>query len=291
MLLRKGWEMRDRTIAVVAEQGGAKDLLNQWRALTSQWSFVVVPVSPPCPLEAFPATVAAIVDSRPDTAMGVAECARLRPIAKAVGLLSQVIVPPEVWRRVGASTVLNSPWGPEDSSRFFAELLAEAEASRPFVEKARFDLGAGISVDRQRRTLIVDGLETRLSAQKFELLCYLIAHAGVAVSAQELVGVGLLRRSQASRFKGLMHELRQRPRAHARAHSRGPRLRLPVRLRLRLLSVRNKRTREPLERTTDAVPGSASRTNFAGKTRRVKSSRRDRHRNFARVGSRPPKTQ
>jgi len=71
-------------------------------------------------------------------------------------------------------------------------------------------LGTGVFVDRSRRTLHIDGHEQGLSAQKFDLLCYLIDHEGTAVRAIELVRCGILRPSQAQRFKGLIQELRAR---------------------------------------------------------------------------------
>lgn len=66
------------------------------------------------------------------------------------------------------------------------------------------ELCAGVMLDRARRTLTVLDREDQLSAQKFELLCYFVDRAGVAVSGAELVRAGVLRPSQASRLKGLM---------------------------------------------------------------------------------------
>ncbi|HEY3498520.1 MAG TPA: hypothetical protein VGK73_27705 [Polyangiaceae bacterium] len=66
-----------------------------------------------------------------------------------------------------------------------------------------------LRLDRTARVLYVDGEKRTLTAAKFDLFAYLVDHAGRAVPARELVERGLLLPSQASRYKGLIAELRQ----------------------------------------------------------------------------------
>jgi DNA-binding response OmpR family regulator len=78
-----------------------------------------------------------------------------------------------------------------------------AAANRIFILTER------VFLDRVARTLFVDDQEETLSTQKFDLLCYLLDRPSAAVSAGDLVRHGVLRPSQAQRFKGLVQELRR----------------------------------------------------------------------------------
>lgn len=93
--------------------------------------------------------------------------------------------------------------------------LAEFECSLSALQPSRIQgtptaITPQLSIDCGARTLWVDGREATISAQKFDLLCYLVDRAGIAVQASDLVREGLLRPSQAQRYKGLIQELKSR---------------------------------------------------------------------------------
>jgi DNA-binding response OmpR family regulator len=146
-------------------------------------------------------------DERP--LLSLAECGRLRACLPdlPVALLGrqQADELGVAAERAGAlflasSVPLASSW--EALPGLLAERrAASAHASRVWVSER-------LCLDRTRRVLYLDGEERTLSAAKFDLLSYLFDNAGRAVSARELVRRGLLIPSQASRYKGLIAELR-----------------------------------------------------------------------------------
>ncbi|MGC4093577.1 MAG: hypothetical protein QM756_37900 [Polyangiaceae bacterium] len=97
--------------------------------------------------------------------------------------------------------------------RDFERLLLQSSPSsdesglRPALEGTL--LGSSVILDRRARTLWVEGSEVVISAQKFDLLCYLLDRAGAAVCSADLVRDGLIRPTQAQRYRGLIQELKR----------------------------------------------------------------------------------
>ncbi|MGC4064756.1 MAG: winged helix-turn-helix domain-containing protein [Polyangiaceae bacterium] len=65
-------------------------------------------------------------------------------------------------------------------------------------------------LDLDARCLRFGDAERRLTREKFELLEYLLRNVGHAVSAEQLVRAGVLSRSQRSRFRAIVLELRNK---------------------------------------------------------------------------------
>lgn len=166
---------------------------------------------PPCDLAQVYLARLIIVDGTAELVMAVAECGRLRLAARPMVLIANdalAVQAPAL--RAGAKTVLQSPVSRRHLERCMTEhSLRGAPGSGPRpATRGRF-LAPGVILNRDARTLWVDGNEVTLSAQKFDLLCYLVDRTGAAVCAADLVREGLLRPSQAQRYKGLIQELKR----------------------------------------------------------------------------------
>jgi DNA-binding response OmpR family regulator len=174
-------------------------------SLQGEFALLSVPLEPPVRLSSFAGAAAIVIDARADALVAMAEAARLRDAGLPMGLLTRREADEIAALRAGISATLREPFN-EAELKSFCRKLNRRSLSRA----TSIALGADVFVDRLRRTLIVEGHEQELSAQKFDLLCYFIDHEGTAVGANELVRCGILRPSQAQRFKGLIKELRAR---------------------------------------------------------------------------------
>lgn len=173
--------------------------------LQAEFALFSLPIEPPVRLASFEGAAAIVIDGRANALVAMAEAARLRETGLPIGLLTHADGDESAALRAGISATLREPCNEAELKSFF-----EGLNRRPFSRAKSIALGSGVFVDRLRRTLLVDGQEQELSAQKFDLLCYLVDHEGTAVGATELVRCGILRPSQAQRFKGLIQELRAR---------------------------------------------------------------------------------
>lgn len=152
-----------------------------------------------------------VVDGRNEPWIAAAECGRLRvldlPVALIVTELSSATALVE---RGDARWVFSVSADEEPLLHLPSDSKGWREGNVEPESEAKLKAASPVQLDRARRTVWVDGHETVLPAQKFDLLCYLVNHSGVAVSARELVSAGLLRPSQAQRYKGLILELKNR---------------------------------------------------------------------------------
>jgi DNA-binding response OmpR family regulator len=152
-----------------------------------------------------------VVDATIDLPPGIAECTRLRELGAPVALVSREEPAQRVLDRAGITAVLPSSASSSEFVELVSSLLGAPQRDSGVVLVAELiALNEHVHVDRARRLLLLDGREVSLSAQKFDVLCHFVARAGIAVGASELVKAGLLRPSQAQRFKGLVQELRVR---------------------------------------------------------------------------------
>jgi hypothetical protein len=167
------------------------------------------PICRPCTTDALNEVEKFIVDGTRDFALAIAESARLAALGRPVGLLcKQSVMSIAARSRTGVDVVLTSPLSRGDFERFilidkFFNQGGDESSSRASVISPR------VHIDFDRRLLVVDGVKTVISAQRFDVLCYFLDCHGAAVSPQDLVRKGLLRPSQAKRFKGFMQELKQ----------------------------------------------------------------------------------
>jgi DNA-binding winged helix-turn-helix (wHTH) protein len=167
------------------------------------------PLEPPPEVANLRQLDALVIGADEHPLLALAECGRLRvclpdlPVAllgrQPAGELGAAA------ERAGAFVLANgipqaSPW------EALPGLLAERHSAA--ARENRVWISERLCLDRTRRVLYLDGEERTLSAAKFDLLSYLFDNAGRAVSARELVRRGLLIPSQASRYKGLIAELR-----------------------------------------------------------------------------------
>jgi hypothetical protein len=169
----------------------------------------------PFPIEAelsapeLSALAALLIATEERPLLSVGQCGRAHAVAPElpVALLGPRDLELEAAaRRAGAGCVLSRsecgvfPW---QTLNLF---LRHGPNSR--VTDEPITLSDGVTLDRLGRRLLIDGHDHPLSATKFELLCYLIDHAGRAVSARELVSMRLLLPSQATRYRCIIFELR-----------------------------------------------------------------------------------
>lgn len=196
---------RKRVALVMGEDLQTHALDGVLSRLHTEFALFSLPIEPPVKLASFAGAAAIVIDGRANALMAMAEAARLRETGLPIGLLTHGGREESAALRAGISATLREPCNEVELKVFLDELSRE-----PFSRAKSRALRCGVFVDRSRRTLLVDGHEHELSAQKFDLLCYLIDHEGSAVGATELVRCGILRPSQAQRFKGLIQELRAR---------------------------------------------------------------------------------
>lgn len=147
------------------------------------------------------------VEERP--LLSLAECSRAR--AALPGLQVALLGPRDERLEAAAERAgaLFLTYPAPDSGQWEA-LTSRLRSCRAAATAAgRTWISPRMCVDRDARLLYIDGRACSLSSAKFDLLTYLLDHAGRAVPSQELVQRGLLRPSQASRYKGLIAELRR----------------------------------------------------------------------------------
>jgi DNA-binding response OmpR family regulator len=202
------------TFALIGGRTGGEEL-----GRAAPWASVLaLPFEPACDPGELADKAAVFVDACSDAALAVAECARLRASGVALPLL--LFTPrPERLRaagaRAGATRVLGLPLC-FDEIRDLLERGEGTEKAAPALELAieqhdgSVALGPGVVLDRVARRLSVLGQEQPISAQKFELLCYLADRPGRAVEPRELVRFGVIRATQVPRLRALIAELRGR---------------------------------------------------------------------------------
>lgn len=204
------------TTAFVTDDERWLHRLREWRALAPEvlapYEFSRFTLMPPTELQRLKSVVGIIVDGCTDSHLAVAECARVGSLRVPIGLLTSRPLETSALARAGVRAWLIPPCSAPEMQGFFASLYATetSKSGTILAVRPRMHLAPEVELDRTRRTLFVKGREEALPAQKFDLLCYLVDHAGVAVTAAELVQRGLLRPSQAFRLKGLVQELRGR---------------------------------------------------------------------------------
>lgn len=111
--------------------------------------------------------------------------------------------------RSGANAVLKRPLDRID----LFEALRRLTVSRPGKDRAPrgvVALSPSCALDLMGRCLRVGRVEHPLTKAKFDLLAYLVQHAGRAVSADELVRAGIFAPSQRARFRAIVLELRDK---------------------------------------------------------------------------------
>ena len=166
------------------------------------------PLHPVAPAERFGAFDWVLIGADPHEAIAIAECARLRHAHPTLSLALWTERADELAaaaERAGATCVL-ARTKPTGLSAQGLERLAERAKRRRCACPTFADR---VSIDRRSRTVLVDGKVRALRAEKFDLLCYFVDHAGRAISAQELVRERLLLPNQAVRYRGLILELRR----------------------------------------------------------------------------------
>lgn len=172
-------------------------------------AFQCLEFEPPCDLASIVPARLIIVDGSVAPVLGLAEYGRLRVATCPFVLIAGDAAVHAAALRAGVDAVLRTPVSRQDFERCLQELLFRGcSESGVQLAASRTFLTPTVVVDRRARTLMIDGQEVILSAQKFELLCYLVDRTGVAIGTDELIRNGLLRPSQAQRYKGLIQELR-----------------------------------------------------------------------------------
>jgi DNA-binding response OmpR family regulator len=203
-------------MVVIGADRAFVDVVARWAEEMSDGSELIAKdMDPPVDIGWLSAAGVVLVDGTLDLALGVAECARIRPSGVPTALLAPGGVSVDrAARRAGVSHVFSGPVR-RTALEHILSCVTLPRVGKPTgtssADSSRLDtidLIPGVTVERCRRTLRVLGKEQALSAQKFDLLCYLLDKRGVAISATELVRSGILRPSQAQRYKGLIHELK-----------------------------------------------------------------------------------
>lgn len=139
--------------------------------------------------------------------LAIAECGRIRGALPHLRLIVLGLACEELRSaaaRAGATFLPFSTGGSEWPWDALAELLF-----RPLHAPQLASLGSGLAVDRRAREVLVDGEHRRLTAIKFDILCYFLDNIGRAIPADELVRKGILLASQRSRYKCIVFELRR----------------------------------------------------------------------------------
>lgn len=195
-------------IGLIGLDSTARASFDDW-GRTHAFASSSFPLDPPPEVVKLRPFDALVVGADGHPLLALAECARLRstftdlPVALLGPRGSELEAAAE---RAGALFMHHraadqAPW---------IQLAALVAARRHALRAAgQAWISAHLCVDRTARVLYVDGEKRSLTAAKFDLFCYLVDNAGRAVSARELVQRGLLLPSQASRYKGLIAELRQ----------------------------------------------------------------------------------
>jgi DNA-binding response OmpR family regulator len=159
-----------------------------------------------------PAPSLIIIDGSVDFALAIAECARLNtlePDLPVVLIVPQAEVKSSATKRSGAAELVCAPIHPRKLVEVASKFIG-GPASGTMRAASITHLGKQVILDRTGRRLWIAGEEQALSSQKFELLRYFADHPGKAIDARELVRAGLLRPTQAQRYRALIMELRER---------------------------------------------------------------------------------
>ena len=109
--------------------------------------------------------------------------------------------------RSGANAVLERPFDELGLCAALQRLAGSRSRHRPGGVVA---LSPSCRLDLEGRCLRVGRVAHPLTRAKFDLLAYLVQHAGRAVSAEELVRAGIFVPSQRARYRAIMLELRDK---------------------------------------------------------------------------------
>lgn len=107
----------------------------------------------------------------------------------------------------GADGVLDRPFD-DDTLRAMLEGLVDRAHKETTNQRRFIPLSPSCGLDLEGRCLRQGESEQPLTKGKFDLLEYLVRHAGRAVSADELVRKGVLAPSQRARYRAIVLELR-----------------------------------------------------------------------------------
>lgn len=149
----------------------------------------------------------ALFDARHEPVLAMVECARLS--ARQHTVPSIVFGEAELERaalRAGASVYLACPLTTERLLGYADRLVAptrQAHANQLVV------LGERVALDFNGACLLVDGSIQRLTPDRFRLLSYFVANPERIITAEELVGRGLLLPKQSVRFRAVICDLRK----------------------------------------------------------------------------------
>jgi DNA-binding response OmpR family regulator len=155
-----------------------------------------------------------VADARENPLDAIAQMARIRAAHRSIPLL--LLCPPQQHEpsflraasRSGADLVLEVPLA-SDALRDALEQLA-VRCTLFTRKQKQIRLSRSCVLDLDARCLRIGDTERRLTREKFELLAFLTRHVGHAVSAEQLVQAGILSRSQRSRFRAIVLELRNK---------------------------------------------------------------------------------
>lgn len=111
--------------------------------------------------------------------------------------------------RSGANAVLKRPLAKLDLFEALRRLAPPRPANGP-TQRGVVVLSRSCALDLEGRCLRVGRVEHSLTKAKFDLLAYLVQHAGRAVSAEELVRAGVFAPSQRARYRAIVLELRDK---------------------------------------------------------------------------------
>ena len=134
----------------------------------------------------YPADLIIVGDTPPPlTGVEVCRALRLRGITVPVLRLTSgdEISESSLGVSVGANSFLRKPFEAPDFSTRVASLVGHHGKS---TETASYQFGA-IAVDLARSQVTRDGKRVHLTGREFQLLCYLVARAGVIISRDELL--------------------------------------------------------------------------------------------------------
>jgi DNA-binding response OmpR family regulator len=155
-----------------------------------------------------------VADARENPLDAIAQMARIRAAHRGVPLL--LLRPRQQQEssflraavRSGADLILEVPLEPDALRDALEQLAVRSTLVAP--QRKQIRLSPSCALDLDARCLRIGNGERRLTREKFELLEYLLRNVGHAVSADQLVQAGILSRSQRSRFRAIVLELRNK---------------------------------------------------------------------------------
>ena len=175
---------------------------------------ILVPFEPACESSTAAASQGIIIDGRSEEILAIGECARLRAAAPKTPIAvlgeSSDTTMYEALSRSGATRYFKSANDTNALLRVLQDAHSDIGVSEPTPALLKATEKSGLRVDPESRRAWYEDTELKLSAHKFELLAYLVANSGRAISAQELVARGLMRPAQRQRYKDLILELKNR---------------------------------------------------------------------------------